>query len=573
MRTFNETRRRFIAHFAGLGLGSTLLPGVLWAQMNQPGQNRITAEMLKTALAVSGLEFDEEARTAMVREVNRSLDRYEKLRELQIPNDVSPPFHFSSLVPGMEVDRARRPFRISTARSVKRPANLEDAAFWSVRDLAELIRTRQVTAVELTKMYLGRLHRHNGQLNCVVTFLDDLALAQAIQADREIAAGSYRGPLHGIPWGAKDIIAVKGYPTTWGSGAYKDRIIDTDATVVELLREAGAVLIAKLTTGEFAHGDRHLLGQTKNPWNPAQGSSGSSAGPASATAAGCVGFGIGTETAGSLLSPSWVCGVTTLRPTFGRISRHGVMALSWTQDRVGPMCRQAEDCALVMHAVARPDGRDLSVAEIPFNWDARLDVRKLRIGYLADGFENATGRIKENCQKTLDHVRSLGVKLTPITVPHFPYYTAALAVEKAVAHSEFFLSDRPRRMARPELAAGFRAPRLVSAVDYLISQRARTMMMMKLAEATAGVDVWLSIGTHSKGGVIEPTDSPTQWHSEMANLACYPALAVPNGLNETGTPTSVTVYGRPFAEENVLALGKACQDAGGFHLQHPKLTA
>lgn len=573
MYTLNETRRRFIAHFAGLGLGSTLLPGVLWAQMNQVGQNRITGEMLKAALAVSGLEFDEEARTAMVREANRSLDRYEKLRELQIPDDVSPPFHFSSLVPGMEVDRALRPFRISSVRSVKRPANLEDAAYWSVRELAELIRTKQVTSVELTKMYLGRLHRYNPQLNCVVTFLDDLALAQATQADREIAAGKYRGPLHGIPWGAKDIIAVKGYPTTWGSGAYKDRIIDTDATVVELLREAGAVLIAKLTTGEFAHGDRHLLGQTKNPWNPSQGSSGSSAGPASATAAGCVGFGIGTETAGSLLSPSWVCGVTTLRPTFGRISRHGIMVLSWTQDRVGPMCRQAEDCALVMHALARPDGRDLSVVEIPFNWDARLDLRKLRVGYLADGFENATGRIKENAQKTLDHVRSLGVKLTPVTVPDFPYYTAALAVEKAVFHSEFFRSERHRQMARPELAAGFRAPRLVSAVDYLISQRARMMMMMKLAEATAGVDVWLSIGTHSKAGVIDPADSPTQWHSEMANLACYPALAVPNGLNETGTPTSVTVYGRPFAEEKVLALGKACQDAAGFHLQHPKLPA
>jgi Asp-tRNA(Asn)/Glu-tRNA(Gln) amidotransferase A subunit family amidase len=573
MRTLNETRRRFIAHFAGAGLGSTLLPGVLWAQMNQAGQNRINAEMLKTALALSGLEFDEETRAAMVREANRSLDRYEKLRELTIPDDVSPPFHFSALVPGMAVDRSARPFHLSAIPPVKRPVNLEEAAFWSVRELAELIRTRQVTATELTRMYLGRLHRYNGRLNCVVTFLDEPALAQAAQADREIAAGNYRGPLHGIPWGAKDIIAAKGQVTTWGSAAFKDRVIDTDATVVEFLREAGAVLIAKLTTGEFAHGDRHLLGQTKNPWNLEQGSSGSSAGPAAATAAGCVAFGIGTETAGSLLSPSLVCGVTTLRPTFGRISRHGIMVLSWTQDRVGPMCRQAEDCALVMRALARPDGRDLSVAEIPFNWDARLDVRKLRVGYLADGFENATGLMKENGQRTLDQVRALGVKLIPITPPHFPYYTAALAVEKAVFHSEFFLSERPREMARPDLAAGFRAPRLVGAVDYLISQRARTMMMMKLAEATAGFDAWLSIGTHSKGGVIEPTDSPTQWHSEMANLACYPALGVPNGLNETGTPTSIAVYGRPFAEEKVLALGKACQDAAGFHRQHPKLSA
>ncbi|MBI4626484.1 MAG: amidase [Verrucomicrobia bacterium] len=573
MRTLNNTRRRFIAHFAGLGLGSTLLPGVLWGQMNQAGQNRITAEMLKSALALSGLEFDEDARAAMVREANRSLDRYEKLRALHIPDDISPPFHFTPVVPGMVVDRTLRPFRISTVRSVNRPANLEDAAHWSVRRLAELIRSRQVTALELTRMYLGRLHRHNAQLNCVVTFLDDLGLAQAAEADREIAAGKYRGPLHGIPWGAKDIIAVKGYATTWGSGAYKDRIIETDATVVEMLREAGAVLVAKLTTGEFAHGDRHHLGQTRNPWNPSHGSSGSSAGPAAATAAGCVAFGIGTETAGSLLSPSWVCGVTTLRPTFGRVSRHGIMVLSWTQDRVGPMCRYAEDCALVMQAMARPDGRDLSVTDIPFNWDARLDVRGLRVGFLADGFENATGHIKENGRKTLDHVRALGVKLTPVDVPRFPYYTAALSVEKAVFHSEFFLSSRHQQMARPDLAAGFRAPRLISAVDYLVSQRARTMMMMKLSDATVDVDVWLSIGTHSKAGVIEESDGPTQWHSEMANLAGYPALAVPNGLNEAGTPTSITIYGRPFADGKVLALGKACQDAAGFHRQHPKLPA
>jgi Asp-tRNA(Asn)/Glu-tRNA(Gln) amidotransferase A subunit family amidase len=567
----NETRRRFIAHFAGLGLGFTLLPGVLWGQMSQSGQSRITAEMLKSALAVSGLEFDEAARTAMLRDVNRSLERYEKLRELHIPDDISPPFHFSPLVPGMKVDRTRRPFRISAVRKESRPANLEDVAFWSVRRLAELIRTRQVTSVELTRMYLARLHRYNPRLSCVVTFLDDLALKQATQADREIAAGKYRGPLHGIPWGAKDIIAVQGHPTTWGSGAFKDRIIDSDATVVECLREAGAVLIAKLTTGEFAHGDRHLLGQTRNPWNPTQGSSGSSAGPAAATAAGCVGFGLGTETAGSLLSPSWVCGVTTLRPTFGYISRHGVMVLSWTQDRVGPMCRQAEDCALVMQAIARPDGRDLSVADVPFNWDARLDVRKLRVGYLADGFEQSSGLIRENSRKTLDHIRALGVKLVPVEVPRFPYYMAALGVEKAVFHHEFFRSSRHREISRPDLAPGFRSPQLIGAVDYLISQRARTMMMMKLAEATAGIDVWVSIGTHSKGGVIDEKDSPTQSHSEMANLACYPALAVPNGLNEAGTPTSVTFYGQPFADAAVLALGKACQDAAGFHRQHPKL--
>lgn len=571
MKNNPATRRRFMAHFAGLGLGSTLLPGVLWAQVNQSGQGRVTAEMLKAALALSGLEFDEEARTAMLRGVNQNLERYERLRDVDIPDDVGPPFHFSALVPGMTVDRTQRPFRVSPERGLKRPATLEDVAFWPVRDLAELIRTKQVTSVELTRMYLDRLHRLNAKLNCVVTFLDQSGLEQAAQADREIAAGNYRGPLHGLPWGAKDIIAVKGYPTTWGSAVYRDRIIDVDASVVEQLRDAGAVLIAKLTTGEFAHGDRHHLGQTRNPWNPALGSSGSSAGPASATAAGGVAFGIGTETAGSLLSPSWVCGVTTLRPTFGRISRHGVMVLSWTQDRLGPMCRYAEDCALVMNTVARADGRDLSVADIPFNWDARFDVRKLRVGYLADGFENATGRIKENAEKFLGHVRALGVNLVPVDVPRFSHYTAALAVEKVVFHDKLFRSDRARQISRPDLAAGFRSPRTVSAVDYLVSQRVRTLMMMQLAAATAGVDVWLSIGTHSKGGAIAEDETPTQRHSEMANLAGYPALAVPNGLNEAGTPTSITIYGRPFADSEVLALGKACQDAMGFHRQQPTL--
>src|SRR6202044_2515150 len=232
-------------------------------------------------------------------------------------------------------------------------------------------------SLELTQMYLGRLHKYNDKLNCVVTFLDEVAIAQAKAADAEIASGKYKGPLHGIPWGAKDIIAVKGYKTTWGSGAYKEQMIEEEASLVEMLREAGAVLIAKLTTGELASGDQWFGGQTKNPWNTAQASSGSSAGPASATAAGCVAFGIGSETSGSILSPSARCGITGLRPTFGRISRYGVMTLSWTQDRLGPLCRYAEDCALVLQAAAQQDRKDLSVSEIPFNWNSRFDIRKL----------------------------------------------------------------------------------------------------------------------------------------------------------------------------------------------------
>src|SRR5215831_11895636 len=387
MHNLDETRRRFMGHFAGIGLGSTLLPGVLWGQLQQSDSQRVTAEMLKTSLAVSGIDFGEEDRKAMLQGVNQSLTRYEELHKLHIPNNTSLPLYFTTIVPGMEVNKQKLPFRISDPPSVKRPANLEDAAFWPVRQLAELIRTKQVTSVELTQMYLTRLHRINAKLNCVVTFLDDLGMAQAKQADAEIAAGKYKGPLHGIPWGAKDIITVKGFKTTWGSDAYKDQMLDEEASVVEMLRDAGAVLLAKLASGELAQGDRWFGGQTKNPWNIEEGSSGSSAGPGSATAAGLVGFAIGTETSGSILSPSGRCGVTGLRPTFGRISRYGVMALAWTQDRLGPMCRYAEDCAVVMSVIARPDGRDLSVSDVPFNYNAHLDIHKLRVGYIQEAFD------------------------------------------------------------------------------------------------------------------------------------------------------------------------------------------
>jgi Asp-tRNA(Asn)/Glu-tRNA(Gln) amidotransferase A subunit family amidase len=596
-------RRRFLAYFSGTGLTATLLPGTLWAQVQQTGGERVTPEMLKSALALAGLSFSDDDQKAMLQGVNRSLTSYEELRKLSIPNDVAPPFYFSSLVPGMKVNRTREPLRAS-APKVKRPTDLEEVAFWPVTDLAQLVKTRQATSVELTKMYLARLHKYNEKLNCVVTFLDEVALAQAKQADAEIASGKYRGPLHGIPWGAKDIIAVKGFKTTWGSNAYKDQTIDEDASVVEMLREAGAVLLAKLTTGELAQGDRWFGGQTKNPWNLAEGSSGSSAGPSSATAAGLVAFGIGTETSGSILSPSARCGITGLRPTFGRISRFGVMALSWTQDRLGPLCRYAEDCALVMSAIARPDGRDLSVAEIPFNWNAQLDIRKLRVGYLKDGFDETRDALaKQHDEKTLEQVQALGLKLIPVSVPEFSVDTSSYGVESAVFFDELIRSGRDKQLTNPGRANGWRASRLMPAVEYLQSQRARMMMMMKLAEATAGVDVYLApsgagggppagagrrggaatdgAGTDGAAGRRGATDgaapnpqrraSVTQRHFNMANLACYPALAVPNGFAESGSPGSITFYGRPFSEGEILALAKAYQDVAGFHLKKPSL--
>ena len=586
MTDLNDTRRRFLTYFAGIGLGTTLAPGVVWARMQDAATDTITLEMLTAALKLSGIELTEEERKAMVASANQNLKGYKDVRAIHIPNDVSPPFHFSPIVPGLTVNKEKKPFVLSAAPAVKRPANLEDVAFWPVRHLAELVRTTQVTSLELTEMYLTRLHRYNGVLNNVVTFLDDYGRAEARRADTEIAAGRYKGPLHGIPWGAKDIISVKGFKTTWGSPAFKEQSFDYDASVVEMLRDAGAVLIAKVTTGELASGDQWFGGQTKNPWDPTQGSSGSSAGPSSATAAGCVGFAIGTETSGSILSPAARCGLAGLRPTFGRVSRYGVMALSWTQDRLGPICRYAEDCAIVMQVIAKPDGRDMSVTELPFNWNATLDIKTLRVGYIKESFDELTNAsAKENAASSLDTLRSIGVStFVPVTVPEMTTTGGGFGVESTV----FF--DEHARAGRMKDARGGGRPngRLVSAVDYLQAQRVRMMMMTKLAEATSHVDVYVvASNNNGRGGPgagrgagrgaadtppppqPERLQTPAQRHSNMANSACYPAINVPNGFSETGSPTNMTFFAQPYREMEILALAKAYQDAAGFHLKKP----
>jgi|694.fasta_scaffold107824_1 Asp-tRNA(Asn)/Glu-tRNA(Gln) amidotransferase A subunit family amidase len=582
----DDTRRRFLAQFAGVGLGSTLAPGVLWAQVQEAGADRVTLAMVTDALRLSGIELPEDDRKALVDGANTALGRLEELRAVHIPNDVSPPYHFSPVVPGMRVDRTRQPFVMSKAPAVKRPANLETVACWPLRHLAELVRTKQVTSVELATMYLARLHRHNAVLNNVVTFLDAHGLAEAAQADREIAAGRYKGPLHGIPWGCKDIITVKGVPTTWGSAAFTEQQFDYDASIVEMLRAAGAVLIAKLTTGELAAGDSWFGGQTKSPWDPTQGSSGSSAGPASATAAGGVGFAIGSETSGSILSPAGRCGVVGLRPTFGRVSRHGAMALSWTQDRLGPFGRYAEDCALVMQAIAKPDDRDMSVMDVPFNWNANLDIRTLKVGVLQASFDELTEpAAKANAAATLEALKALGVKdFAPVDVPDVTLEMSGIGVESAAFFDEH---ARAGRMAKVSRNRARPTGRLTSAVDFLQSQRARMMMMEALAKATAHVDVYVvasnSIGRGGPGGPPTPPapgtprpprrpQPPGQRHFQLANLACYPAINVPNGFAEGGTPTSIVFYGQPFRELPLLALARAYQDRARWHERVPSLS-
>jgi Asp-tRNA(Asn)/Glu-tRNA(Gln) amidotransferase A subunit family amidase len=624
-KSIAETRRRFMAHFAGVGLGSTLVPGVIWARMQDQGTQRVTAAMVRDALKLQGVDLPDADIQAMVAGANTNLTRYEEVRKTSIPLDVSPPFHFSALAPGIEPNRTRLPFRMSVAPVVKRPANLEDVAFWPVRHLAELVRSRQVTSRELTEMYLARLHRYNPKLNFVVTFLDDLALAQARQADTEIAAGKYKGPLHGIPWGAKDIISVKGFPTTWGAAPLKGQVFDYDASVVEQLRAAGAVLLAKLSTGELAAGDQWFGGRTNSPWDPAQGSSGSSAGSSSATAAGCVAFAIGSETSGSILSPAARCGIASLRPTFGRVSRYGIMALSWTQDRIGPMCRYAEDCALVMQAIAKLDGRDMSVSDIPFNWDARLDIKKLRVGYIKESFDELTNAdAKKNAEALLDTMRSLGVtKFIEMKIPVSQGAVSSLGVESFVYFDEM---RRAGKLTGSRMGNANRpSARLLPAVEYLQQQRLRMMMMTDLAAATKDVDVYLVASNAGGGGggrgrAGDPADpaaagdpvtggraggdpargragdpaaargagaagggaagggrggpgggggGPAQRHSTMANLACYPAINVPNGFTAAGTPTNVTFFARPFGEMELLALAKAYQDVAKHHLVKP----
>lgn len=573
-------RRRFIANLSSLSMaGMTLGAGTVPNSLSATEAGALTVEQLRAAAALAGLEFSAEEYAAMLSGVQQNLGRYMKLRQQPIANDLAPPFYFNPLVPGMKVDRAHASTRFTQSLLVKRPADLQEVAFWPVLRLAQLLKTKQVTSLELTEMYLARLHHYNAKLNCVVSFCDELAITQAKQADAEIAAGKYKGPLHGMPWGCKDIIAVKGYKTTWGSGAYEEQRFEEDATVVKLLSDAGAVCLAKLTTGELAGGDQWFGGRTNNPWNLDEGASGSSAGPASATAAGLVPFAIGTETGGSILSPSARCGATGLRPTFGRVSRHGVMALAWTQDRLGPICRYVEDCAVVMSVIAKPDDLDLSVSELPFNWDAQRSLKNLRVGYLQDAFADTDRQAEwiSNDQRTLEQLRKQGIKLIPITLPEFPIDLLSISVEAAVFFDELLRSGRDKLLTAKTKADRYRVSRLVPAVEYLQSQRLRSQMMQLLANATEHVDVYLAPSANGNprgadGSTNNTVQNKTQQHSQMANLACYPGLALPNGFTAQGTPTSINFMARPFGEAALMIVAKAYQDATNFNLTKSSLS-
>ncbi len=528
----------------------------------------ITAGDIGRAQKLLALDLTRSERKMMAENLENDRSAYEANWKTPLPNDVSPVLTFSPILPGMVFDLQKKPFPPLRDRDLNVPADLEALAFAPVADLAELIRNRKITSVALTRMYLDRLKRYGPRLHCVITLTEDLALRQAARADAEIAAGRYRGPLHGIPWGAKDLLATKGIPTTWGAAPYRDQVPDEDAAVVKRLEEAGAILVAKLSMGELAMDDVWFGGMTRNPWNPEKGSSGSSAGSAAAAAGGLVGFAIGTETWGSIISPSTRCGASGLRPTFGRVSRTGAMTLCWSMDKIGPICRTAEDCALVFQAILGPDGRDQTVVDLPFNWNPDLDLRTLRVGYFKSAFDKEAASKDEkgkaaraNDLRVLDTLRSLGVALVPFEMPDFPSDSLSIILdgEAAAAFDELTRSRRDRLLVRqgpedwPNL---FRAARFVPAVEYIQANRLRRLLMEKMAEKMRAVDVFV---TPSYAGSM----------LLVTNLTGHPAVVVPDGFNEEGRPTSISFIGGLYREAEALSLARAYQSATDFHLKHP----
>lgn len=563
MRHTRLGRRSFL-RAVPTGLAASAVPRLA---AGQPAAD-LDADALGVAGSLADLDFTVAERELMRAAVARNRRRYRQLRSVAIGPEVEPAIHFDpSHVAGRPEGRAtphaRQPFERAPDREV--PPDLESLAFAPLTVLATLLERRRVTASELAEMYLARLARHGDRLRCVVTLTAELARAQAAEADREIAAGRYRGPLHGVPWGAKDLLATRGLRTTWGARPYAEQVFGYDATVVERLREAGAVLVAKLSLGALARGGVWFGGSTRNPWDLGRSSSGSSAGPGAATAAGLVGFSIGSETLGSIISPSAACGVTGLRPTYGRVSRHGAMALSWTMDKIGPMCRRAEDCALVLNAIYGPDGRDASVVDAPFRWDPDPDLTRLRIGYLAREFDappgDAGGERRAALAAALDVLRGAGATLVPSELPDFPAdaLRVILESESAAAFDDLTRSGGVDELTRQTANAwpnSFRASRFIPAVEYLRAQRARTLLIERLEELLGRVEVFVS-----------PSRSASL---AMTNLTGHPAVAVKAGFAE-GLPVALMLTGRLYDEATVLAVAHAYERRTRWGTMHPEL--
>src|ERR1043165_244640 len=582
----NLDRRNFVKLLPALGAaGLTVsnLPRETLAQTPSPTPSpspsptpvpRVTKEMMHQAEKLIGIELTDAQEAMALSGVNRNLESYETIRKLDIPLDTEPAIAFHPAHARKTLYTAKTRFRFGKV-DVPQFRSVEDLAFATVPQLAELLRTRKLTSTELTNMYLARLKKYGPKLLCVITLTEDLALKQAATADAEIKRGKYRGPLHGIPWGAKDLFATKGIKTTWGAEPYRDQVIDYDSTVVERLNEAGAVLVAKLSMGALAQGARWFAGVTRNPWQPdeAQGrASGSSAGPASATAAGLVGFSIGTETLGSIVSPSSRCGVTGLRPTYGRVSRYGAMGLSWTMDKIGPICRGVEDCAAALNALYGPAGKDITVGDAPFNWNPDTNISTLRIGYLKTEFDQLNPGAPNVPQPQLQQRYALyktalevlekaGAKLTPIELPKAPVGALRfiLSAEAAAAFDDITRDGRVNQLSGQtpgDWPNTFRTSRFIPAVEYLRAQRARTLLIREMEQLMSQWDVFVS-------------PAPGSLSLLVTNLTGNPAVVVPCGfLNDL--PIAIMFTGGVYDEVAPLRVALAFERATKWHEMHPR---
>jgi Asp-tRNA(Asn)/Glu-tRNA(Gln) amidotransferase A subunit family amidase len=584
----NVGRRNFVKLLPALGVTGVVaskLPLDTLAQTATPSPSpsptpapRITKEMMRQAEKLIGIELTDAQEAMALGGVNRNLDSYETNRKIDIPLDTEPAITFHPARAKKELYVPKTKFRFGKVE-LPQFKSVEDLAFATVPQLAELIRTRKISSTELTKMYLDRLKRYGPKLLCVVTLTEELALKQAAAADAEIKRGKYRGPLHGIPWGAKDLFATKGIKTTWGAEPYRDQVIDYDSTVVERLNDAGAVLVAKLSMGALAQGGRWFAGMTRNPWQPEEtqtGSSGSSAGPASAIAAGLVGFSIGTETLGSIVSPSSRCGVTGLRPTYGRVSRYGAMGLSWTMDKIGPMCRGVEDCAAALHAIYGPDGKDITVGDAPFNWNPDTNIGTLRIGYLKAEFDGPTTPPANEQQRTqaeqrravyktaLEVLEKAGAKLVPIQLPAFSAGSLRfiLSAEAATAFDDITRDGRVNQLSGQspnDWPNTFRTSRFIPAVEYLRAQRARTLLMREMEKLMSQWDVFVSPAPGSASLLV-------------TNLTGHPAVVLPCGF-VNNLPLAIMFTGGVYDEVSPLRVALAFERATKWHTMHPKMDS
>jgi Asp-tRNA(Asn)/Glu-tRNA(Gln) amidotransferase A subunit family amidase len=507
-------------------------------------------------------------------------------RKMTLESNLAPATQWNPSLPGIVTRETPGSYNAAFLRSADKksplPATEADIAFASVAQLSRWIESRQITSERLTKIYLQRLERFDPKLHCVITLTREHALEQARRADAEIAAGHYRGPLHGIPWGAKDLLDTANIPTTYGAEPYRNRVPKKDSAVVERLNAAGAVLVAKLSLGALALNDIWFGGQTMNPWLMEEGSSGSSAGPGSATAAGLVGFAIGSETGGSIVSPSMRCGVTGLRPTYGRVARTGAMTLCWSLDKLGPMARCVEDTILVLNAISGPDAGDVASVPSTLSFDANASVTGLRVGYFPGWMKESPAT--EVDRAALNVVKSAGMKLVEVSIPDWPYDSLNLILfaEAAAAFEELTLShqvDELKAQVPDAWPNCFRQSRFLSAVDFVQADRMRRKVAQEMARVFSEVDLLLVpslrdemlVITNNTGhpsltlraGFVEVAEARSDWAPD-------PKHPLPKFSPPRRVPHGITLIGRLFDEGRLCEAGIALERAFAVASERPK---